>query len=208
MTAPPETAYLIWAGSLAVGFALGRYQERHKETMNMRNLANAYVQWYSRRAPVMVTAIAILALVGIWIGTSATITNGRQEARADATNKAVQACFDRYAQAQSASSKAVREASAKKDEATALRDRIEAERDDALNREGQAFLTLVEKLETRSGTLADIKRLRDTLEERDNAGRRLDRAQAAVEVAQDELDKARRENPVPDAPSEFCSVKP
>lgn len=194
MAGLPAWAYVVWGLSLAVGIGLGRFQERHKETMNMRNFANSYVQWYARRAPVVVTAVAILALVGIWIGAAATVTNGRQDARANASAKAVQKCFDRYAEAQSASSKAVREASIAKDEA-------QTTRDNALNAEGRAFKRVVRKIIADTLNPADVKWLYDTLDARDAAGRRLDRAQ-------DALDKARAENPVPSAPSTFCSVRP
>lgn len=191
---PPVTQLLsFWLPTFLVGVLVGRFIERHKE-ITVRDFANTYRVWYDRWAPVLVTAVAVLALVGVWIGASAVVTNGRQEARADATNKAVQACFDRYAQAQSASSKAVRVASVEKDEATAIRD-------DALNAEGRAFRELVRKILDDSVTPTDVKRLYDTLDARDAAGRRLD-------AAQDALDEARVENPVPDAPSEFCSVKP
>lgn len=183
MSGLPTWAYVVWGLSLVGGFTLGRFQERHKETMNMRNLANAYVRWYSRSAPVVVTAVAILALVGIWIGAAATVTNGNQDRRADAASRAVQRCFDRYAQAQSASSKAVREASVVKDEATAERDR--------------ALQTLTDSLITK----APSEHIRSILAELDAAG-------VALVAAQVQLDKARAENPVPDAPSEFCSVKP
>ncbi|WP_163168115.1 hypothetical protein [Arthrobacter sp. Alg241-R88] len=180
--------------AFVVGVLVGRYQERHKEKMGMRDFANTYRLWYDRWAPVVVTAVAILAVVGIWIGAAATITNAQQDRRTDAANTAVQKCFDRYAQAQSSSSKAVRVASEAKDIATAARD-------DALNREGRAFKALVRKILNDTVTPDDVQHLYATLDERDAAGRRLDAAQA-------ELDRAREENPVPSAPSEFCSVKP
>lgn len=179
----PVWAYVVWLVSLALGFVIGRFQERHKETMNMRNVANAYVRWYTRSAPVVVTVVTILALVGIWIGAAATITNGQQDQRASAANKAVQQCFDRYAQAQSASSKAVRVATAAKDEATAERDRL--------------FQSLTQALISRQAS----EHIRVVLAELDAAG-------VELVAAQDALDKARADNPIPDAPSEFCSVKP
>lgn len=191
---PPTWAFLTWLAAFALGVIAGRYYERHKESMTVRDLATAYSSWYYRRAPVLVTAVAVIALVGIWLAAAATITNGQQDRRADLRDSAVQKCFDRYAQAQSASSTAVREASIVKDEATKRFNQ-------ALNEEGRAFKRVVARLRTRSVTPADVARLYETLEARDRAGR-------AVEHAQEQLDKARKENPVPSAPSTFCSVKP
>lgn len=191
---PPLTQMLLfWLPTFVLGFLLGTYQERHKETLTM-DIASTFRTWYDRWAPVVVTLTALLAVIGIWIGTAATITNGQQDARENVATKKVQGCFDRYAQAQSASSKAVRVASEEKDRATAIRD-------DALNDEGRAFKVLVRKILTESVKPKDVQRLAATLDARDRAGIRLDRAQAA-------LDLAREENPVPSAPSEFCSVKP
>lgn len=184
---------LFWLPSFLAGVLVGRYQERHKEELTM-NLANGFRAWYDKWAPLMVTAVALLALVGIWIGTSATITNGRQDARDNAATEKVQACFDRYAEAQSASSQAVRDASAAKDVA-------EAQFNRALNAEGRAFKALTDELLADNLTEKDVQRLRDTLADRDEAGQAVVRAQA-------DLDRARAENPVPEAPSKFCSVKP
>lgn len=160
----------------------------------MRRAANAYQGWYERRAPALVLVVTILALIGIWIGAAATITNGQQDRRADAANKAVQQCFDRYASAQSASSAAVREASILKDKAV-------EEFNKALNAEGRAFEVVVDRIIADTLRPRDVQRLRDTLTVRSEAGE-------AVEVAQVQLDQAREENPVPPAPSEFCAVKP
>ena len=192
-TTLPFWAYLMWLATFILGVLAGRYYERHKETP-VRDIAVAYKNWYARWDALVVSIVALTALIGIWVGASASITNGQQD-RADALrDSAVQKCFDKYAQAQSASSSAVREASVVKDEATRLFNQ-------ALNDEGQAFKALVRKILADAVTAEDIKRLYDTLEARDRAGR-------AVERAQVKLDKAREDNPVPDAPSEFCSVKP
>ena len=147
------------------------------------DVANVFRQYYERWAPVFVTLTAILAVVGIWIGTAATITNAQQDARTDASNSAVQKCFDRYAQAQSMASKAVRVATASKDEATARRDRL--------------FQSLTQSLITQQTS----EQIRLILAELDEAG-------VDLVAAQDALNVAREENPIPDAPSEFCSVKP
>lgn len=181
----------------------------HKEP-EMRAFNNRFRDWYADNAPAMVTATAILALVGIWIGAAATVTNGQQDRRADAEAQArdaafseVQKCFDQYAQEQSTSSSEVREASVTKDEAT---DRFNR----ALKREGQAFLRWTKTLSDgladpttfdRPAFLLANRVLTNTLEARDRAAR-------AVEEAQRALDKARSDNPVPEAPSEFCAVKP
>lgn len=198
LDALPMWAFPIWLATFLLGVAAGRYYERrprsdNKETV-MRKVVTAYNAWYYRRAPAVVTAVAIVALIGIWIGAAATITNGQQDRRADARDTAVQRCFDRWADAQSASSKAVREASAAKDVATAAFNQ-------ALNDEGQAFKRLVRKILAEDVQPADVQRLYETLDARDRAGRRVERAQAR-------LDQAREDNPVPSAPSKFCSVKP
>lgn len=189
---PLSQMLLFWLPTFLLGVLVGTYQERHKETA--MDVANTFRQWYDRWAPVVVTVVALLAVIGIWIGTAATITNGQQDARDNAASKKVQACFDRYAQAQSATSKAVRVASELKDIAT-------AKRDDALNAEGRAFKVLVRKILADTVGPKDVQRLYATLDVRDAAALELDRAQTA-------LDHARDENPVPEAPSEFCSVKP
>lgn len=190
---------LFWLPTFLFGVLVGTYQERHKESV--MDLANSFRVWYDRWAPMVVSAVALVALIGIVVSTVATVTNGAQDRRADRDAairdegfKAVQGCFDRYAIAQSASSQAVREASVVKDEATKVFNQ-------ALNDEGRAFKRLVAKLQTRTVTPEDVAALYETLEARDRAGR-------AVERAQVQLDRARAENPVPPAPSEFCSVKP
>jgi hypothetical protein len=53
-----------------------------------------------------------------------------------------------------------------------------------------------------------VKRLYDTLDARDRLGRDVEVAQAKLAKAQRKLDRARKDNPVPEAPSTFCSVKP
>ena len=198
---PPTWAFLTWLLAFVLGVLAGRFYERHKETMTMRDIAAAYKGWYSRWDALVVTVIAVVAAIGILIGASAMVTNGQQDRRADAAEaardsafKQVQQCFDKYAEDQSASSIAVREASVVKDEASRVFNQ-------ALNDEGRAFKRLVKKILAQDVQPADVKRLYDTLDERDRTGR-------AVERAQRELDRARAENPVPGAPSTFCSVKP
>lgn len=195
-TALPFWAYLTWLGTFTLGVIAGRYYERHKrnEEFVMRDLANAYRGWYERWAPLVVTVVAVLAVVGIWMGTAATITNAAQDRRADARDTAVQKCFDRWADAQSSSTAAVREASIVKDEATKVFNQ-------ALNDEGRAFKALVANLRKRTVEPHQVQRLYRTLARRDRAGRAVERAQLV-------LDRVRADNPVPQAPSKFCSVKP
>lgn len=178
------------------GVLVGAYRERHKRDKEsfMRHVVDAYNGWYARWAPIVVSVVALVAVIGLWIGTAATITNGQQDARADKEGAKVQACFDRWAGLSTASSAAVRDASVAKDEAT-------KKFNQALNEEGRAFKMLVQKILADDVEPADVKWLYTTLDRRDRTGR-------AVERAQDKLDEARKENPVPSAPSEFCSVKP
>lgn len=154
-------------------------------------------QWrslYDRVAPVLVVFCllsSLFASVGVYMTNrhAARETVARQEYQAKLLN-----CFDDYAAAASESSVAVREASVRKDEATSVRD-------DALAVEGEAFQTVVEHILAGDLEPAQVKHLADTLEARAHAARLLDQAQTA-------LDKARRENPVPKPPSQFCNVQP
>lgn len=155
-------------------------------------------QWrqiYDRVAPVLVV-ICLLASLFASVGTFVLArVNDAQDRRNEADRTELLKCFDRYAELQSASSVAVREASVVKDART-------AERDDALNAEGRAFKALVEAALTEDDIPAElVQRLSETLHDRAVAARKLDRAQAA-------LDAARAEHPVPPPPSAFCSVQP
>src|SRR5688500_18016939 len=110
---PPLTdALLCWLPSLLFGVLVGRYLERHRidKESTRRSFVDAYNGWYSRWAPVVVTLVALVAVIGLWIGTAATITNGQQDRRSAARDSAVQACFNTWAGLSSASSQAVREA--------------------------------------------------------------------------------------------------
>lgn len=163
----------------------------------LTRLREHYYEW----VPLAVVVIGAIATAGIILSSVATITNVRQDATHAAENEArdkqtavLLKCFDQYAQAQSASSSAVREASVKVDEATGVRD-------DALSAEGVAFKNLVRRVLARTATKEDLRVLSETLAKRARTSRVLDRAQ-------NELDQARKDNPVPPAPSKFCSVKP
>lgn len=204
----PTWGYLTWLLAFGLGVVAGRYIERHKEKMTMRNAVDAFNGWYARFAPIVVTATALVAVIGLWLGTAALITNGQQERRADERDSAIQRCFDKWADAQSASSAAVRDASVVKDEATAAKDAANRRFNMALNDEGLAFKELVRKILASDVEPADVKRLYDTLDERDRLGADVEVAQAKLAKAQRKLDRAREDNPVPSAPSTFCSVKP
>lgn len=146
--------------------------------------------FHDRHARAIMAAIATMLVPLAVVTAVATLDNWRQDRERDD----LLACFDDFAGASSTSSQVIREASVRKDVAT-------AERDDALNAEGKAFQKLVERILTDNVKPKHVEELADTLADRHRAARKLDRAQAA-------LDEARRENPVPAPPSEFCSVKP
>ena len=154
-------------------------------------------QWrllYDRTAPALVIFCLLASLfssVGVWYNDR---VNGEQDRARTEDNTKLLACFDKYAELQSASSVAVREASVRKDAATSIRD-------DALAAEGRAFKVVVQHIIAGDLTPAQVQRLAETLEQRAKAARMLDRAQ-------DALDKARREHPAPEPPSTFCSVQP
>lgn len=155
----------------------------------------AYEKW----APWAFLLVALLALVGIWIGTASTITNGRQDAERAAENRArdeqtsaLLDCFDEYAAAQSFSSTAVRAAAEDRDAA-------QGERDQAL----QQLVTLIVRNATKPPTDLDAARqefIGRAVELRDSS-RELDKAVA-------ELMQAREDNPIPKPPSQFCAVNP
>lgn len=145
---------------------------------------------HDRYARVILASIATLLLPLMALTTVATLDNWRQDRERDE----LLACFDRFAGASSSSSQAVRDASVAKDIAT-------ADRDDALNAEGVAFLRLSRQILNDNVTPDAFQDLVVTLEARKDASAELDAAQA-------DLDRARRENPVPNPPSEFCDVQP
>ena len=154
-------------------------------------------QWrllYDRTAPALVIFCLLASLFSLAGGWYDDRVNGEQDRARAEDNTKLLACFDKYAELQSASSVAVRDASVRKDAATSIRD-------DALAAEGRAFKVVVQHIIAGDLTPAQEQRLAETLEQRAKAARMLDRAQ-------DALDKARRENPVPEPPSTFCSVQP
>lgn len=198
---------LALALGIVIGFAWGRASKSPNGGLMSAQLTRLRVT-YNEWAPIAVVVIGALAALGIILSAVATITNVRQDAEhaAEAAQRAAEneardkqtavllKCFDQYAQAQSASSSAVRDASVEVDEATGIRD-------DALSAEGVAFGRLVQRILAHTVTDDDVRNLADTLQVRARTSRALDRAQ-------DELDKARQENPVPPAPSKFCDTKP
>lgn len=189
---------LLVVGLPAFGFGvfIGVISERRKgEVMGYIRPART---WFDRWAPALYMVVAVLALIGIFVSTAATITNGRQdteraaEAKArDDQQRALLGCFDDFATALAGSLPPVREASSARDEAA-------AKRDDAL----QELVTLIVRNSTqppvdeataRQQFIAAATRLR-------NSGRDL-------EVAQLELAQARADNPYPEPPSKFCRLQ-
>lgn len=145
-------------------------------------------RFHDQYARAILAGIAALLVPLCVMTTVATLDNWRQDNERDK----LLGCFDQFAAASSASSKAVRVASAAKDVAT-------TNRDNALNAEGRAFQRVTDGLLDKSVTPADIKALNDALADRNDAA-------AALDDAQDALDKAREDNPIPDPPSVFCEV--
>lgn len=165
--------------------------------------------FHDHYARVILAGIAAMVVPLSVLTAVATLDNWRQDAR----DRELLACFNVFAEVQSSSSDAVREASVKKDLAAAARDEAEAARDDALNAEGLAFRNLtsaIRKSFAGKPVSPELSRqlfeeLDETLAQRHRAARKLDRKQERYAVAQAALDRARRDNPVPDPPSEFCA---
>ena len=134
------------------------------------------------------TGCAFIATTALVLGVWATQVNGQQ----NRDNTHLLACLDQYASSSSSASSAVRDATVARDQATAARD-------NTLNAEGRAFLVAVNHILDQDITPADVQNLRDALQDRTDAAEKLDKAQAT-------LDKARRENPVPNPPSVFCQT--
>jgi hypothetical protein len=164
----------------------------------MRTAAAARA-WYDRWAPILFVGIAMLALIGIWIGTLATFENGRQNAQAaaeaevrDDQQRELLACFDDFAEQLSGALPPIREASA-------ARDVAQGARDNALQR----FVSLIVVGATEPTTDEDASRKEflAALEQLRVAGVELEVATASVQTA-------REEHPFPPAPSTFCTVQP
>ena len=158
--------------------------------------------WYQRRfmpfynvwAPAAVmfcVVIASAAIVGTFFNQRA--QDAEVRARQQTTAKLLH-CFDQYAARSSASSVAVRKATIRKDGAT-------EKRDHALKSEGVAFLRVTRQILHHDVTPDAFKDLERTLATRAHAARELARAYR-------HLNRVRANNPVPDPPSEFCSVQP
>lgn len=156
--------------------------------MSLRTLTrswydNHFLSWYTRWAPAMVIA-CIATVVLVTIGTYsnyATLEADRQSREKD--NARLLGCFDEYASASAATSKAVRVATVAVDQARVRRDR--------------ALQVMLEFIATNPPA-------------GDPRGARLFAvvlaANSGLVTAQTELDKVRRDNPVPDPPSEFCTL--
>ena len=151
-------------------------------------------QWYDHVfLPLYNTwAPAVLSVCILFSG-FAMVSTYLQQRTQDRVTATLLRCFDTYANNVSTSNKAVRDATVAKDDAT-------ADRDDALNAEGVAFLSFVRALQAgRVDGPEDIKPLADALADRAEAGQRLDKAQRR-------LDRVRRLNPIPEPPSVFCKL--
>lgn len=133
-------------------------------------------------------ALIVAAVAGI----RASGASERAEANSTA-NAALVACLNAYAALNSDTSAAVREASVKRDDATKARDK-------ALDREGIAFLDLVEALRAEKYRPAILDRLADTLRDRADAA-------ADLAAAQANLDQVRKDNPPVPSPAVFCDVE-
>lgn len=152
----------------------------------MTEQATSFRLWYNRWAPVIMGVCLI-------IGATAAVVGALGLVRTSATQveqARLLACFDRYAAVDSTSSKVIRAASVAKDDATSAFFT-------SLGIEGRAFKRLTHRILTSDADAADVRQL-------DRALALRAQAQARLERAQDALDQAREDNPIPDPPSEFC----
>ncbi|GAA4120437.1 hypothetical protein GCM10022215_24060 [Nocardioides fonticola] len=142
---------------------------------------------YRLYAPV-IAGVCVFVATCSSIGTFAVYRTQAEEAtRRVQAIAGIQQCFDEYAAASSATSKAVRRASVAVSEAT-------AKRDAALNRWAGTVLAFI-------GGRTDLDDVMAAITAFTAAGHRLD-------VAADRLDLVRETHPVPDPPSSFCPVQP
>jgi hypothetical protein len=154
---------------------------------------NWFDQFYARFAKILLIVCLLTATGGVIIGTTAQIASG-ENGRA---TRSLVACLNDWSAKSSASSKAVRTASEKKDIAVTKFNATLAD-------EGEAFLDLVESFVNPAGDhdteqlLLDLER---TLQLRADAN-------YEVILAQNELDQAREDYPLPPAPSLYCDLTP
>lgn len=157
--------------------------------------------FYERIAPWVVLATLVLTMIGVWIGVASIATDNRQDVAAAAANKVRDTqnrdlldCFDDFASALSAGLPVVRDASAKRDEMTQVRD-------DAVQEFAGAFENLLVMITTgEADGIEDLQPVTEALADLRRASRQLDRASAELEVA-------REENPYPPPPSKFCAIE-
>lgn len=142
-----------------------------------------FLPWYNRWAPAMVIgclATVILVTIGTYANYARLESDRKQR---DGENRALLDCFDTYASASASTSKVVRAATVVVDKARVKRDR--------------ALQDVFELIATNPP-------------DNDPNGVRLFAllvvANRELVVAQNELDKVRRDNPVPDPPSAFCEL--
>lgn len=151
---------------------------------------------HDRYAPLLVVPIGLVGAAALLIAAIAGIDASSAAAKAEANstaNAALVGCLNQYAKLNAANNAAVRDATIERDEAV-------VNRDAALDREGVAFLDLVEALRAEKYRPEILDRLSETLQSRA-------RAAAALAIAQEDLDKVRQENPPVPAPAVFCDVE-
>lgn len=188
---------LVGLPAFGLGVVIGVISERRKgEVMGYTRTARI---WFDRWAPALYLMVAVLALIGIFISTAATITNGRQDVERaaeakvrDDQQRGLLACFDEFAAQLAGGLPPIREASA-------ARDVAQGNRDSAL----QQVVSLIVVGATRppADEAASRQEFLDALEQLRVAGVELEEATAAVQAA-------REEHPFPPAPSTFCTVQP
>lgn len=175
--------------SLVLGFLLGRLSETHKE-QTMHLIARAR-NWFDRNFRWLYFMALVLAVVGITIGAAASLTNSRQDEDRDR----LLACFDDYATASSSATTKVRAATVEVDVKTSARDLAASERDLALDAVFE-YIASDPPEDDPEGVALFLTLL--------SANADLVAVNADLVMAQAELDKVRKDNPVPDPPSKFC----
>lgn len=158
--------------------ALGRIWGRYRRWYDA-----TFLPWYNRWAPAMVVGCLVtvaLVTIGTYVN-YASLESDRREREME--NSALLGCFDEYASASATTSKAVRDASVSVDEARVNRDR-------ALQRLFEVIAAEPPEGDPRG----------------QRAFARLLVANRALVGTQKQLDQVRKENPVPDPPSDFCEL--
>lgn len=142
-----------------------------------------FLPWYNRWAPAMVIGcLATVALVTVATYTNYASLESDRRAR-EIENRALLDCFDEYASASASTSKAVRLAAVDVDQARVTRDR--------------ALQDLFEYIASdhQNGDIRGRQIFTRVLV-----------ANRVLVTSQRRLDQVRKDNPVPDPPSEFCEL--